>query len=76
MVAGSTRTFATERRARLPRRVISESARPTPEALEMQWLTREQRADCIAAAYRVQRTGAVDTDRPVLRAHDGLRLLV
>jgi 8-oxo-dGTP diphosphatase len=56
-------------------RVLGETARPTPEALEVRWLTREQLADRMAEAYRVRLTDAVDNDRASVRTHDGVRLL-
>ena len=57
-------------------RVIGETPRPTPETLDMQWLTRDQLDDRMAEAYRVRLTDAVDSDRTSVRTHDGVRILV
>src|SRR3954447_16994211 len=57
-------------------RVLGETSRPTPESLDVQWLTREQLDAHMTEAYRVRLTDAVDDDdRTSVRTHDGVRIL-
>jgi ADP-ribose pyrophosphatase YjhB (NUDIX family) len=56
-------------------RVLGDEPRPTAEAQEVEWLTREQLIDLMDEAYRARLTDAMSLDAPTVRAHDGTNLI-
>src|SRR3954447_2929208 len=57
-------------------RLLGETSRPTPEALEVRWLTTEELEDYMIEVYRIRLLDAVDNHGARVRAHDGTRLVV
>jgi ADP-ribose pyrophosphatase YjhB (NUDIX family) len=56
-------------------RPVSGAAHPTAEATEIAWLDSAQVTGCMAEAFAVRLTDALDADEPCIRIHDGQHLL-
>ena len=56
-------------------RLVGGDARGTAEARELAWLTSGEVAERMTEAYRVRMLDALSAGDPVLRAHDGERIL-
>src|SRR4051812_34996558 len=57
-------------------RRLAETPGPTPEAVEVRWLTTEELKDCMTEVYRIRLLDAVDDHGARVRSHDGTHLIV
>ncbi len=55
--------------------ILGDAPRPTAEATQVAWLTRDELIELMSEAYSVRMLDALGREAPRVRAHDGVNLI-